>query len=810
MENVLRKWSRSLLLTAEFSATIFVGIGSASALVSLMLALGYQPLPFHDSGRLVAVWERVEPGGKIAAISGPDIADFTEASHDTFATFGAFAAPQLWLIDPKGAAEIRTCYIQASTLSDLGIHPLIGRGVRPEDEHLENSSTAPAWISQELWQRRYGGSPSVIGTTVAISESAAGYQPTRVNIVGVLPAKVGIPLPFMENTTDLWYLLPANISSRSRQAAVFFGLGRLRPGVTAGQAEAALTVVAQRLEKTYSFDRGKRPVVQKLEDIAHEPAQRTLGLLVTGEGLVFLAACVNIAMLMGVEGRRRRRELAVRSALGASRWHLWKDVAAEKCLLTLLSLGLGIAFAAALLRVLTRFAPAAGLGPPLGQVPPLNLTVLLGFAGFSLGAAAVWSALVVRAAEGQQPSRTLAASGDGLGYTGSRDSSRGARSWRLVLLGAQAGIGICVLAAASLTTGAYATLSAVNLGTDPRHTVLLSVRPRDNFILPTARADEFNQQLLSRLQLLPGTEAIALADEFPPMGSPVAFSRQGDADDVERTAAAPMPVSPSYFRTFGIQMLFGRGFENDNRNTERVAIISLDMAQHNWPLPEMAVGSEISFGSKSKFRVVGVAADFGGYWYQKPVPTVYVPVEQMDGWCEEVILRTSAPLKTVASLIPQALARMATPVTISGFSTMQQHWQATLTRPLARMAGMLLLALLGFGLSVQSTYAVAAITAASRAHELAVCAALGAHPRRLAWSATRELVVAVLAGSGCGIIVTLFLRRLLEQWLGSVAVLEAKSIAAAIVLLAVAAALGCYVPMRAAMRSNPVEILRQG
>lgn len=809
----LRAGRRRPLLTSQFLITIAIGMGAAAAVVSLMLALGYQPLPFRDPAQLVAIWERVEAGVPVMALSGPDLADFREASRGIFTSLGVFAVPQVWVLDPGGATEMRACSIEASVFSDLGVRPVLGRGVRRDDEALGGSGTAPAWISYRVWQSRYGGSPSVIGATVGIADSAAGLDKVQVRIAGVLPPGVNLPLPFMDNTADVWYLVSPDIAARPRASTVFFGVGRLRPAASVPPAQAVLTTVAQRLEQHYSVDRGKRPVVESLDAIAHGPARQTTGLLALGVGLVFLVGCVNLAVQMAAEGRHRRREMAIRAALGASPWRLWQEVAAEKCVLTLLSQGLGAAVAWGLLRVLVRLLPAAGLGPPLPHPPPLDLRVLFGFAAFSLIAALVWSAMLVAAANGADFSRALAAAGSGPGYAGRSDSSPGAGRWRLILLATEAGTGICLLAAAAVAARTYAALSVANLGPSPKHTILLSVRPRDNVILADPQVLDFDHQLLSQLGRLPGTEAIGQADFFPPLGPPITFAKQGEAGNVARAATVPMSVSPGYFRTLGIPILFGRSFDSsDSYNSEPVVIVSLEMAKRNWNSPEQSVGAQIAFGPKfqRRYRVVGVAGNFTGYWSQNPVPSVYRPEEQAAHLAGDVILRTTASPRAVALLAPEVLAGMAVPTTISDISTMEARWQATLTRPLARMAGMLLLALLGLGLSVQGVYAVAAGTVAARRHELAVRSALGAEPGRLVWHITRELVFAVMTGAGFGVAAAIGLRPLLEQWLGPHAVSQGEPIAFAVMLLALAAAVGCYAPARAATRANPVEVLREG
>ena len=552
-------------------------------------------------------------------------------------------------------------------------------------------------------------------------------------------------------------------------------------------------------------------MVESLQAIAQGPARKTMGLLALGVGLVFLVGCVNLAILMGAEGRRRQGEVAIRIALGAGVLRLWREVAAEKCQLTLLSLGFGLAFAPALLRVLVWLVPAAGLGPPLPYLPPLNLAVLLGFSGFAVLATLVWSGLLVGAANGKASSSTLAR-GSG-GYTGIGDAGPVAGRWRQALLAAQAGLGVCLLSAAALTVGAYATRSTASLGQAPRRTLLLSVNPRDSVILTDAQAADFNRQVLSQLERLPGARAIALVDVFPPGGVPVTFRERGDSADRTREASLPTSVSPGYFSTLGIPILVGRGFDQtDSDRSEPVAIISVDMAERNWPSPELAVGSQIIFGTKllKSYKVVGVAASFTGYWNQEPVPTVYVPLTQSGNPCGAVVLRTTGSASAAAALIPRLLAGMPVPATVSDLSTMQARWQATLTRPLARVAGMVLLAILGMGMSIQGVYASAAGTVAARRHDLAVRSALGVPPEGLAWTVTRESVLAVLLGALLGAAAAVELGPVLEQWLGPIGLRLAEAIAVAVVLMGLAATAGCYIPARAAMRADPAELLRQG
>lgn len=228
---------------------------------AVLLALTALGLPYRGPAQLVAVWEHVGSRPEVEAVSGPDIEEFRGATHDVFSSFGGFAIPNLWLVDKQGTVEIRACLIEESVFDDLGIRPALGRTVQLNDPALGEDPKAPVWVSAELWRSRYGSNASVIGSAIQLQSTPGGRDALTAQVVGVLPPNASVPLPFLENRTDVWYLLPRDISSRSRQATVFFGLGRLRPGVTAERAGAALTAVALRLGERYGFERARRPVI---------------------------------------------------------------------------------------------------------------------------------------------------------------------------------------------------------------------------------------------------------------------------------------------------------------------------------------------------------------------------------------------------------------------------------------------------------------------------------------------------------------------------------------------------------------------
>lgn len=795
----LRVPRNTRLLAAQYAATIAIGMGTAAAVLSLTLALGYAPLPFPSPGRVVVLWERA-PSGSLLAISPPDMANFGARAHDELESLGGVWAVPLWLSTPDGTRRLSACNMQSGALRSLDFAPVAGRRPRAGDP------PGTIWISYRAWQRWFGGRYSVVGTAIAGGGDAAGPFDQHYRIAGVFPKGASVHLPIGPVCSEAWLAAP-DLADRSRRMAVLFGVGRLRPGSTAARAQQALRAEARDIAARYPFERGRTPVVEGMQAIAQGPARRTMGLLALGVGLVFLAGCINLAVLMVAEGVRRRSDIAIRGTLGASAWHLWGELAAEKCTLALISLGLGAGLAAVLVRGLARLVPAAGLGAPMTQAPPLNLYVIFGIAGFVIAGSLGWAALLMRAAGGWRSAPVLALGSPGISVRAGNGSGR----WRSALLVAQAGVAVCVLAVAALATQAYLVQSSADLGPAPNETALVKIVPSGYGAANRAQQLALNRAILRRLGSLPRIATVALADDMP-HGEGQIFRLASDAPGTMRETTRPIAVSEGYFKAFGIRLLRGRSFTSaDENGGQPVAVINLAMARANWPEPERALGSEIVLGAKARYRIVGVVANFTGWWYKRPVPSMYLPGSESEAVGGIAIIRTAVPIRSIGLLARQALAGTPIPVTITGVRTMESSWRAELTRPLARMAGMLLLALLGVGLCAQGIYAVAAAAVASRRHELAVRAALGSRPRDLVWSAIGGPILAVAAGCALGVAAAAaLLLPLLASWLGSPAGSRAASLAAVVAVLLLAAATGCLRPALAAARADPVAALREG
>jgi predicted permease len=799
---MLRRWRRNPLLTAHHIATIALGMAAVTAVVSLMLAMAFQPLPFRQSAQLIEVWNRVQSGAPVESLSGSELIEIQEQMGDMFTSLGGFTPLRLWLLDEQGRAEqVRIARLEQAAFRALDLTPVRGRSVAGSTASPDG--LGPVWISHDLWQTRYGGRSSVIGETIRLAQNDSGRIETRSEIAGVLPPGIHIPQPVSSGPVDLWAILPDDFKVRVAKVNAFLALGRLRSDRTLAEVQAALTVLADRRPRP--IDRRNRPVAHSLEEIAYGPARRTVGVMAVGVGLVLLLAFANLASLTVAEGSRRRLELSIRTSLGASRWRLWRDLVAEHAALTALALGVGLPLAWVTLRGLTRLVTVADIGPPLPQRPAVNLYVMLGFAASALAGTLAWAALIVRgvdaaASNGELGSRQLSR------VTRPSTAERGAGLLRLGALSIQACLGIALMVLAISMASVYVRLTEVNLGPAPDRTVFFSVRPALGGAQTSAQAADFTSQVRSLVHSLPDVQALAFADNFPPHASAVSFWKQDDLAESPRDATYPLSVSHDYFNTLGIPILFGRGFEESDRYAGKaVAIIDLEMARRNWASPEEAVNAQIKVGSLTRgYEVIGVAGSFGGYWATVPIPTIYLSQNQDPRTANAVIVRADSSASSIAERVRQVLSRMPDRVEMSAPTTLQDGWQATATRPRARMVGMVLLALIGVGLGTQGVYALAASMVAARRQELAIRMALGATGPALVWLVLRQLIAAVVIGSGLGVLSIVTLQRLAPQWITAAVSDPAVSIALAVAVLLSTAVLGGLIPARSATREPSV------
>lgn len=796
----LRRWRRSPLLAAHHFITVSLGMAAVTAVASVMYAVAFQAIPLRDVPQIVQVWHQSESGA-VGALSGSDLIEMQEGTREIFADLGGFTLQPWSVNDQRGdAEEILMARLERAAFRVLDMRPVAGRPVGSEPS---TNSLGPVWISSRLWHGRYGARPSVIGETIRLT---AGTNEVRAEIAGVLPSDVPFSHPAIDRAVDVWAVLPDELKRRAERSRVFFALGRLHPDRSLAEAQAVLTAIADR--RAGAADRRRRPTVQGLEEIAQGPARRTFGIWSAGLALVLLLAFVNLASLTLAEAGRRRMELSVRSSLGASRWRLWCEIAAEQSVLALFALGVGLPLAWVTLQLLSRLIPFMDLGPPLSRLPSLNAFAMLGFCACSLAASLAWSALIVRRA-GRLPSDTPIFLTHPASAIGLPDTDRHSAVWRLGALSVQACLGMALMVVAMSLTRNYARLTEVNLGPAPDKTVVLSVEPADAGALTVAEAADFNYRVLSLLRALPDMESASLVNIFPPMGLPVSFWKDDDLADAPRETTTPLRVSNDYFVTLGIPILFGGTFTvSDQRGTKPVAIIDVEMARRNWGAPEAAVNAQVKIGAAAQpYEVIGVVGSFNGYWSQTTLPTVYLSQSQEPSAGGDVIIRARTSASVTAEQARQVLNGMEVRPLVSSPVTLQASWQATTTRPRVRMIGVLLLALMGLALGAQGVYALVASIVAARRQELAIRTALGAPVGELEWFMLRQVFVAVALGVVAGIVGIVSAQRFASHSISAALDNPTATIAFAAATLMSTALLAAYIPARAAVRAASVSAL---
>jgi putative ABC transport system permease protein len=527
-----------------------------------------------------------------------------------------------------------------------------------------------------------------------------------------------------------------------------------------------------------------------------------------GVALVLLLAFVNLASVTAAESGKRQVELSVRTALGASRLRLWRESVAEQSVLTVCGLGLGVPLAWLALRGLTHLVTVSDIAPPLPRPPALNVSIMLGFSAVALAATVGWSTVIVRRLAAGRAESVLCAR-QASGATGLPSSGARAGLWRFGLLSIQACLGIALMVLAMSLTRAYVRLNGVDLGPAPDRTLVFSVTPLDGRALEHAQAVGFNSETVARLRRLPGVQATAFAESIPPFTLPTPFWKHEDLADAPREATYPLVVSNDYFGMLGIPILFGRGFsESDRLSDAPVAIVDLELARRNWTSPNDAVNAQIEVGKSMRpYNIIGVAKSFGGYWAQTPMPTIYLSQNQHPTAGGAFLLRTAGSTSATAAQARQLLSSMPVRAEMSNAATLEARWQATVTRPRARMVGTLLLGLIGLLLGAQGIYALAASIVASRRQELAIRSALGASGSALLWMVLRQVIVAVVLGLGMGVFGIIGVQRLAPQWISATLSDPAAPIALAVAILVVTAIVSSYIPARLVTRATSVAQL---
>jgi putative ABC transport system permease protein len=794
--------SRGFALVAV--VTLALGIGASTAAFSVVHAVLLRPLPFPGQERLFIAWKRdVTTDNPFVELSVAEVRDW-QAQAQSFESLAAMPTTVYgygYVLTGRGEPlQLESAKVTGRFFSVLGARAALGRVFDETDDRVGGPSVVV--LSDRLWRERFGADPSVVGQTVTLNQTAF-------NVIGVMPSAFNFP-----SGVDLWVplLTTANPRGIENRGVVYLQtVGRLKDGVTREQAAAELDTIIARLAAQYPETQaaGQRVVLTPLADYLFGDAKPALWALFGATALLLLVGAANIANLMLARATSRRRELAVRVALGASRRRLALQLLVESLVLALVGGAAGLLLASWLVELLAALAPADI--PRLGDVR-LSGAALLASVAFTLVTTAVFGLLPALSASRFNLSETLAEAGGKLAGARTGNRLRGA------LVVGEVALTLVLVAGASLILRSFLNLSSVPLGFDPRGVLTMQLRPTGAKYGTVEARRAFFRQLIERLEAQPGVVAASGVLTRPlegTVGWDYAFAAEGQpADEARRNPEVNFEVvNPHYFRTFGVPLKAGREFdERDRAGVEPVVIVSQTLAERFYGSAAGAVGKRLKLDpddAEEPWRVVvGVAGDMRYRELQSTRLDIYVPHAQGTANLNHFAVRTTLGTADALALVRREVAALDSQLAVSRVVTMEEQVAVRLARP--RFTAVLLnwLALMALLLAAVGIFGVTAYAVAQRTRELGLRIALGARPRDIMalvlWHGLKLAALGILPGLLCALVMT----RWLSSLLYGVSASDPLTYTLVAVLTACVALLACLIPARRATKVDPMVALR--
>ncbi|MGH7571205.1 MAG: ABC transporter permease [Gemmatimonadota bacterium] len=796
----LRSLKKSPGFTAVAVLTLALGIGATTSIFSVVNAVLIRPLSYEKADRVLRVRGTfAETGDEFGTISLPNFRDLqeqTSGAGGSATVFEAMAAQHEWQPILLGSGEperVNAASVTADWFTVLGVRPALGRFFLPEEDRPGASRSVV--LGHGFWYRRLGADPAVLGRSLEL-------EGEPYTVVGVAPAFDDLRLRLSQ--PEIWRVSPSYFAEMGRGGRSFMVIARLGPNVPLERAQAEVDAVTRRLEAVYPEPNAKRgAALVPIEDEIVGSVRPALLILLAAVGLVLLIACANVANLQFARTAGQRREIAVRSALGASRSRIVRHLLTESALLALIggAAGLGLAWLGT--DLLMAFG---GAGLPRAEGIGVDGWVL----AFAVGVSVLTGILfgiapaLLMSRTGLQPALKEGDAGRGL--------------LRKTLVAGQVALAVVVLVGAGLLVRSLWNLTRVDPGLRPARILTLETqRPSSERFEEVATVAALYSKMLEGIGALPGVESAEAVDRLPMSGNfnGLGFTIEGRPEPApgEMPNGEARAVTPGYFRTFGIPMLRGRGITPaDESGGLPVVVINEAMARRYWPDGD-PIGERIVRGDEGSWEIVGVVGDVRElHLSDAPVPAMYFPYAQAPEWMRLtsrfLIVRSESDPLALAPTIREAIRSVEPTMVIHDLRTMEGVIAGTVAQPRFRTLLLALFAAVAAVLGAVGIYGVVAHGVARRTRELAIRKALGARRDQIAGMVVRQGMVPVVAGLVIGAGGALALGRVLTSLLFGVGPADPLTFAAVAVLFLVAGMAASWLPARRATRVDPLVALR--
>jgi putative ABC transport system permease protein len=787
--------SPAFALVAIF--TLALGIGANTAIFSVIHGVLLEPLPFPKQDQLMTVWEKDDEGRR-SNTSWANFMDWNRLNH----SFDGIAAASFWsptIVSPHDAETLVGFRVSSTFFNLMGVKLERGRNFLPSEDVRGNNFVVI--LSYGFWQRTFGGDPGILGKSVQLG--TRGYT-----VVGVLPAEFPSVLSFdPRKPADIYTPLAYDetLSYACRDCRHLRAFGRLRNGVSMTQAEVEMNQISLNLVREYPTAYSASGVtLSPLKDYLVSDVKTALWALLGSVGFVLLIACVNVANLLLAWGARRQREVALRAALGARRTRMVRQFLTESLLMSLLGGGFGL------------FVAWGGVGSleriHLANLPRLqNVQIDAWTFAFSFGIS-----LVAGLAFGLLPAFRASKLDLNEALKEYSKSSAGKDRHRLrgALVFADVALALLLLTGAGLMMKSFIRLLEVNPGFDPSHTLTLTLSlwgPKS----ADAAAVAFFDQVLERVQILPGVESAGVVSQLPLGGNMDRYGVHVEGKSLrnpeEDPSADRYSITPGYLRAMRIPLLRGREFdERDVVTSPPVALVNESMAREFWP-GEDPVGKRFRMGdTKGPWKtVVGVVGDVLHKGLDAPhTIQVYLPNTQFTDSMVILAVRTYNDPTSLAAAVRSEISTLDPQVPVSEVATMDEVVSASVANQRFGAVLFLLFGAIALVLTAVGIYGVISYGVAQRTHEIGIRLALGADQRKVLSLIVSEAMKPALLGAALGLCAAFGLTRLLTRLLYNVKPTDPLVFAAVLLLLIGVALLASYLPARRATRVDPVIALR--